>query len=193
MICPMRIDSSSLEIADHNLWLLDDRLAFYHFFASDKQIQSYTGIDEKDRPDLAFFYDTCVAWREGENCDTVVLVEFKKPMRDDYISGRDPVQQILHYVKRLRTEGAVADTKGRAIRGINEGTAFHCYVVADLTASLEASIIGRFNRTPDNYGYFGYSHEPPAFVEIVPYGKILRDAKMRNVIFFQTLGVAAAG
>ena len=73
LICPMRVDSSSLEIEDHNLWLLDDRLAFYHFFASDKPIQSYTAVDEKDRPDLAFFYDTCVAWREDEYCDTVML------------------------------------------------------------------------------------------------------------------------
>jgi hypothetical protein len=42
---------------------------------------------------LAFFFDSCVAWREGENSDTVVLVEFKKPMRDNYTVGRDPVQQ----------------------------------------------------------------------------------------------------
>jgi hypothetical protein len=46
LICPMRVDSTTLEISDHNLWLLDDRLAFYHFFASDKEIRSYTGIDE---------------------------------------------------------------------------------------------------------------------------------------------------
>jgi hypothetical protein len=191
LVCPMRVDSHTLEIEDHNLWLLDDRLAFYRFFASDKEVRSYSGVDEKDRPDLAFFYDTCVAWREGENCDTVVLVEFKKPMRDDYTSGRDPVQQVLHYAKCLRSESAIPDVKGRAIRGINAGTAFHCYVVADLTPSLEASIIGRFSRTPDGQGYFGYSPDPPAFVEIVPYGKILKDAKIRNTIFFKTLGITS--
>jgi hypothetical protein len=131
------------------------------------------------------------AWREGENCDTVVLVEFKKPMRDDYTSGRDPVQQVLHYAKRLRSESAIADVKGRAIRGINSRTAFHCYVVADLTPTLDASIIGRFSRTPDGQGYFGYSPDPPAFVEIVPYSKILNDAKIRNTIFFKTLGITS--
>ena len=56
---------------------------------------------------MAFFFDSCVAWREGENSDTVVLVEFKKPMRDNYTVGRDPVQQVFHYVKLLRTEKAV--------------------------------------------------------------------------------------
>jgi hypothetical protein len=113
-------------------------------------------------------------------------------MRNDYTSGRDPVQQILHYAKRLRTENAIPDVKGRAIRGISGATAFHCYVVADLTPTLEASIIGRFSRTPDGQGYFGYSPEPPAFVEIVPYGKILPDAKLRNAIFFKTLGITSA-
>jgi hypothetical protein len=138
----MRVDSSELQLEDHNLWLLDDRLAFFNHFASDKNAASYANVAAKDRPDLAFFYDTCVAWREGENSDTVVLVEFKKPMRDDYTSGRDPVQQILLYVKMLRTERALPDLKGKAIRGVNPSTAFHCYVVADITPTLEERIIG---------------------------------------------------
>jgi hypothetical protein len=98
------------------LWLLDDRLAFFRFFASGKDVASYTGDESQDRPYLAFFFHSCVAWREGENSDTVVLVEFKKPMRDYYTVGRDPVQQVFHYVKLLRTEKAAP--KGRAIRGV---------------------------------------------------------------------------
>jgi hypothetical protein len=39
-------------------------------------------------------------------------------MRDNYTVGRDPVQQVFHYVKLLRTEKAVPDIKGRAIRGV---------------------------------------------------------------------------
>jgi hypothetical protein len=176
-------------LEDHNLWLLDDRLAFFHHFASDKNVSSYANVDAKERPDLAFFYDCCVAWRQGENADTVVLVEFKKPLRDDYTSGRDPVQQILQYVETLRTERTLPDINGKPIRGVNPSTAFHCYVVADITPTFRERIIGRFARTPDGDGYFGYTQEPPAFVEIVPYGKILRDAKLRNAVFFKTLGI----
>jgi hypothetical protein len=47
LICPMRVDSHQLEIEDHNLWLLDDRLAFFHYFASDKAVKTYTGVDER--------------------------------------------------------------------------------------------------------------------------------------------------
>jgi hypothetical protein len=191
LICPMKIDSSVLQIEDHNLWLLDDRLAFFHYFASDMPVSAYAGVPESERPDLAFFYDSCVAWREGENTDTVVLVEFKKPMRDDYNHHRDPVQQVLHYVELLRNEKALPDIRGRAIRGITTGTAFHCYVVGDITQTLRASIIGRFMPTPDGDGFFGYSYDPPAFVEIVPYGKVLRNAKIRHAMFFKTLGITA--
>ena len=193
LICPMHVDLNGLTIDDHNLWILDDRLAFFHFFASDKRASSYAGVEGLERPDLAFFFDSCVAWREGENTDTIVLVEFKKPMRNDYTTGKDPVQQILSYVELLRTETSVPDIRGRAIRGITSGTQFHCYIVADITPTLQASIIGRFVHTPDGQGYFGYSLDPPAFIEILPYGKILRDAKTRNVIFFRTLGITSEG
>ena len=91
--------------------------------------------------------------------------------------------------QELRVAGCERET----IRGINQGTAFHCYVVADITRTLENSIIGRFTPTPDGEGYFGYSSTPPAFIEVIPYGKILRDAKTRNYIFFQKLGITEDG
>jgi hypothetical protein len=190
LICPMQSDSSVLRVTDHNLWIVDDRLPFCNFFASDKQLRDYTGVDSRERPDVALFYDACLAWRQGEQTDTVVIVEFKKPMREDYSSGRDPVQQVLHYVQKLLTERAVPGNTGRAIRGINSGTAFHCYIIADLTEQLRDRMIGRFMPTPDGEGYFGYSPDPPEFVEILPFGKLLRNARMRNAIFFQTLGIA---
>jgi hypothetical protein len=193
LICPMRIDSRQIEIDSHNLWIIDDRLAFFHYFASDLEVNKYAAVETSERPDLAFFYDACVAWRQQESADTVVIVEFKRPMRTDYSRGRDPVQQVLTYVQRLKRERAIPDIRGRAIRGISESTAFHCYIVADITPELEERLIGRIQRTPDGEGYFGYQTNPTAFVEIVPYGKLLNDARLRNTIFFQHLGVTNTG
>lgn len=189
LICPMRVDNNKLQIDDHNLWLLDDRLAFSHYFSSDQEVSKFAPSNASDRPDLAFFYGSCVAWREAEGADTVVIVEFKRPMREDYSKGKDPVQQVLHYVKTLKTKAGLTDVRGKAIRGINDGTAFHCYIVCDLTQELEERIIGRLQKTPDGDGYFGYTQNPNAFIEIVPYGKILRDARKRNVMFFEKLGI----
>lgn len=189
LICPMKVDSNQLHIDDHNLWLLDDRLAFSHYFSSDQEIAKFAPSTSADRPDLAFFYGSCVAWREAEGADTVVIVEFKRPLRNDYSKGKDPVQQVLHYVKTLKTKAGLTDIRGRAIRGINDGTAFHCYIVCDVTQELEERIIGRLQKTPDGDGYFGYTQNPNAFVEIIPYGKLLRDARKRNVVFFEKLGI----
>jgi hypothetical protein len=152
LICPMKVDSTQLDIGDHNLWMIDDRLPFYKFYASDLELRRYADTDNADRPDLAFFYDACLAWREGENTDTVVIVEFKRPMREDYSTGRDPVQQVLHYVEELKA-GRVLTPAGRPIRGISASTAFHCYVVADITPQLREKMIGRFQRTPDGEGF----------------------------------------
>jgi hypothetical protein len=193
LICPMRADSHKLKIDDHNLWLIDDRLAFFSYFASDLQMSQYSSVESDERPDLSFFYDTCVAWRQSENTDSVIVVEFKRPMRTEYSKGKDPVQQILGYVKTLKNENAVPDINGRAIRGIKASTAFQCYIVADITPQLEEQIIGRFHKTPDGQGYFGYQTNPEAFVEIVPYGKILNDARLRNTMFFQHLGITNTG
>ncbi len=193
LFCPMRIDSKGLTIEDHNLWLLDDRLAFFNYFASDERLSNYTTLPDDERPDLAFFYDSCVAWREREDTDTIVIVEFKRPMRENYSTGKDPVQQILSYVKRLKETSGEVDIRGRGIQGIRASTAFHCYVVADITAQLEERIIGRFEKTPDGAGYFGYTQNPAAYVEIVPFGKIMKDARLRNAIFFQKLGITNTG
>lgn len=134
-----------------------------------------------------------MAWREREDTDTVVIVEFKRPMREEYNKGKDPVQQVLSYVKRLKETSGEVDIRGRAIRGIRPSTSFHCYVVADITPQLEERIIGRFEKTPDGEGYFGYTTNPAAFVEIVPFGKVMQDARLRNAIFFQKLGITNTG
>ncbi len=196
LICPMKVDSNTLEIEDHNLWLLDDRLSFFRYFASDKDAGFLCQCGAR-RIVLIWPSSTTPVSHgaEGENSDTVVLVEFKKPMRDDYTSGRDPVQQVLHYVENAGTEKSIPDVKGKAIRGVNASTAFHCYVVADITPTLEDRIIGRFPPTRQmELEYFGYSADPPAFVEIVPYGKNSRQAsKVRNAVFFKTLGITSEG
>lgn len=190
LIVPMRTDSASLEIGDHNLWLIDDRLAFFAHFASDRPLRSYTDDKSLDRPDIAFFYDTCFAWREQEAANTVVLVEFKRPSRDDYDGEENPLKQVMGYIKKFKTSTSLKDTKGRQLSPKLKGATFHCYIIADITDSLREAVEGyRFHETPDGQGLVGYLNNPDAVVEIISYPKLLADAKMRNSIFFQKLGI----
>ena len=190
LICPMRIESNELQIDDHNLWILDDRLAFYNFFASDRPIKTYTESDSGRKPDIALFYDSCVAWRESERaCDTVILVEFKRPGLDAYTDNNDPFMQLMDYVTLFKSGKTVRDCKGNVISGISTSTSFHCYIVADVTAALEKRLRGQFDRTPDGRGFFGYTRNPNTYTEVIPYGKLLLDAQARNAIFFDKLGL----
>ncbi len=56
LICPMGEIYRSGESSLHNLWILDDSLASYGFFASDKAISTLTkeSISRKE-PDIIFF------------------------------------------------------------------------------------------------------------------------------------------
>lgn len=192
LIVPMRTDSNRLTIEDHNLWLLDDRLAFFSFFASDQPIRQYIDSDSEKRPDVAFFYDSCMAWNETENGNKVVLVEFKRPSRDDYSvysKDKNPIQQLIDYIQLFK-EGGLKDYKGRTPSQNLKNASFHCYLVADLTPSLLSCLQGRkFTDTPDGKGKIGYFSEPDGFVEIIPYDKLVNDAQMRNAIFLQKLGI----
>jgi len=190
LVVPMRTDSSRLEITDHQLWLLDDRLAFFAYFASDKALKTYTDDSSLDRPDIAFFYDTCFAWQEQEAGNTVVLVEFKRPGRDDYNGAENPIRQLIGYITKIQGSSSLRDAQGRVFSPRLKNAAFHCYVVADITDSLRDACHGYpFHPTPDGEGLVGYLRNPDAYVEIVSYAKMLGDAKMRNAIFFRKLGL----
>jgi hypothetical protein len=191
LICPMGADSTKMEFEDHNLWMVDDRLAFFAYFSSDRRIKSYVDSDSKERPDIAFFYETCFAWRgEGEASNTIVLVEFKRPSRDNYSGNDNPVRQIGDYVQYLRDSNNVTDSRGRKASARLRDAAYHCYIIADLTETFLREIRDfDLKPTPDGEGRFGYIRNNHAYIEIVPYEKLLRDAKLRQGIFFQKLGL----
>lgn len=190
LICPMRVDSHQLQIEDHNLWILDDRLAFFSFFASDRPLSQISGSESGREPDIALFYDSCIAWRESDRvCDTVILVEFKRPGLEVYTDKNDPYMQLMDYVTLFKKGKTIKDRSGKVINGIGNNTSFHCYIVADLTEGLERRLRGRFQPTPDGRGLFGYTSNPDAYVEVIPYSKLLHDAQSRNAIFFQKLGL----
>ncbi|HYF08369.1 MAG TPA: hypothetical protein VD970_12170, partial [Acetobacteraceae bacterium] len=70
--------------------------------------------------------------------------------------------------------------------------AYHCYVVADITETLEREVaLLPLSRTPDGKGMFGYvgTRGNEFYLEIIPYQKLLEDAQQRNAVFFEKLGI----
>ena len=61
-------------------------------------------------------------------------------------------------------------------------------VIGDLTPSMRDSAVGRGLRlTQDNEGYYGYNEGIGAYVEVISYNKLLKNARQRNQVFFDKL------
>lgn len=190
IFCPLNVSSGDIEYGSHNLWLIDDRLAYYDFWASDKSIQSYVKTsDVKDRPDLILFNGTHLLRRKGTN-QPVVIVEFKRPGRTGYSGQQNPVRQILNYINELRGS-KVTDNTGALITEIKQETPFSCYVVADITPSLGMGLeySGIYRALPGGRGYYGYNSSLNAYVEVLEYRSIVDDARVRHEAFFTKLGI----
>lgn len=187
---PTRETSDDIEYDQHNLWLVDERLAYHTYLASDIPFKRQTGpiqVDSDDRPDLVV-YNRPVAFAEDADYTSVVIVEFKRPERADLNEDDNPLNQIKDYVRQIR-EGKARREDGRTIE-VPPNTPFYCYAVATLTHQLrELAKHHDFTPTPDGRGFFSFHTGYNAYIEILSYDKVLRDARKRNRAFFERLGL----
>ncbi|WFU07368.1 ATP-binding protein (plasmid) [Rhizobium sp. CB3171] len=181
-------DSEDLDYDAHNLWMLDERLNFSSYVSSDKPLNKPNG----DRTDITI-YNRRVAFRgENEASNPITIFEFKKPQRDNFAdpsSKEDPVQQIVRYVNQIR-EGKFKTAAGRDII-VNSTTPFYGYVVCDLTTKVRKWLEFEkdFTPMPDGHGWFRWFGNNSLYMEVLSWTKLLRDAEMRNKIFFRKLGI----
>lgn len=113
LIFPMRETSDDLPYYQQNLWLIDERLTYHSFIASDKPLASLNTFESTSakRPDI-FIFDRKIAFAEGEQPITsIIVVEFKRPQRDDYKADDNPLTQAFDMVTE---EEAVASSITRA-------------------------------------------------------------------------------
>ncbi|QGY47863.1 ATP-binding protein [Maribellus comscasis] len=194
---PIRTSSDEVPHSKQNLWLIDERLTYHSFLASDKSFESIKELDIQDdtRPDLLIFNDA-IAFTEDEYppFNSFTIVEFKKPQRDNYIDNdpkKNPLDQVEKYIEQL-LEGKVENRRGRKIK-LDEKTPFYVYIICDITDSFERILKNReFSKTPDGDGYFKFKDKYySAYIEVIPFEKVLKDAKKRNRILFDKLGLSA--
>ena len=128
IVCPLRVNSGEIEYGNHNLWLIDDRLAYYDFWASDENIRKYAASSEcNDRPDLILFQGSNLLQRPGTD-QPVVIVEFKRPARGEYNDDENPIKQVYDYIRELRNN-KIVDNDGQLITDIGPDTPFFCYLI----------------------------------------------------------------
>lgn len=187
IIFPRKADTDTTSFENHNLWIIDERLNFTDFVSSDLPLKG-----NSDFPDLLVYNKRVLFRGDNEVSNPVTIFEFKKPQRDDFVnpsSKEDPVQQIVRYVNKIR-DGDGKTPQGRKIL-VAENTPFYGYVVCDLTSKVEAWLEREknFKPMPDRMGWFQWLENINLYIEVISWDKVLKDAKMRNQIFFHKLGI----
>ncbi len=190
IIVPLGITSDDVSHKGLNLWLVDERLAFHGYLASDKPLSSAPelGLSSNKEPDILVF-NKALALADSElPYASMVVVEFKRPMRTGY-SGEDddPIEQVYEYVRKIRSSKAL-DSRGRPLGG--EKVPIYAYVVCDFTEKIKNFCEDKsFTPTPDGLGFVGMNPKLNTFVEVLSYNKVLADARKRNRAFFERLNI----
>ena len=160
--------------ANHNLWLLDERLTFYHYAASDK-----TMGNSGQRPDV-ILYDVRDALVEGRECRSVVIFEFKKP---DVYKLKEAVEQVKGYADKLGK--GVNDHKGREL-DVKKETPKFGYVVSNLHGREEQLRNDNFKKTP--YGsFYQFFDALTLHMEVLTYNQLVKNVEDRHKEFFKRL------
>jgi hypothetical protein len=191
IVLPLNATSGDVPAERLNLWLIDEKLAYHYYLASDKRLKDVDviDVDSKDRPDLLIF-NTPFAFTDSHDCPfgSVIIVEFKRPMRADYDDKDNPIDQVYRYVRQIR-DGKALDRQGRLIP-VTPSTPFYAYIIADPTPALRVQAENAtFSRTPDTQGYIGFNANLGVYVEIISFEKLLNDARKRNAILFDKLHI----
>lgn len=178
LIFPMQSDTAGSEgMTKQNLWLIDDRLAFSHYIASDKRFSAIpiTDSESNQRMDLAALklYAVGDSTKPGE----LSIVEFKRPGRNDYDSDENPISQVLDYVEELRN-GKITAADGTEISNAKNLPIF-CYVIAQFTEKLRRQCRNS-NLAHNEISDFYFGTVQNVYFELMNFNSLLRKAHDRN-------------
>lgn len=191
IIFTMGADSENQPYEYHNLWLLDERLAFHSFTASDKQLRTNKKLesDSQKEPDL-FVYDIPCAYSDNPNrINSLVLFEFKRPGRDmDTSDDRKLDSQIEKYFREL-SKAKAKNAKGRYMN-IQKETPKFGYIICDLHQELIEfnTDWNGFKKTPYNTLY-KVNPDLNLYYEVIDYNDLVNFAEKRHEVFFRALGI----
>lgn len=196
LICPMRetgVGENKASFA-HDLWIVDERLTFSQFVASDVPLRRIVeDTPDSSRPDIAIFqniFSFSPDDPEKKALSRVLIVEFKRPGRTSYGAEEDPVFQVMDYIDKFK-EKKIRTDDGRPV-SIPPHCIFNCFIIADSCEKLDKWTrdfvpapdgMSKFKDLPSASGYNGS-------IELIGWSRLLDDAEMRNRPFFEKLGIS---
>ena len=207
LIVPMSVrgdDLSERRSRAHDLWIVDERLAFTRAFSSDRRLDALlreggTAV----RADLIVWdlaYGLGVTDPE-QNIDQVdvsqplqkvMIVEFKKPGRRAYQKAEDQIEgQIIKYLAQLK--GGEIESFSRERVRIAGDCVFYCYVIADIIGDLEQQL-SVWPKTANGQGRIRpLQGDYRGSIEVVQWQDLINDAWLRNQATLQAAGMSRLG
>lgn len=186
--------NSTIPYDNHNLWLLDDRLTFFGYIASDKAIRLHAPMENQTdcekETDIAI-YDVPFVYGEKDDygqINAVLIFELKRP--DRTVSYNDFGTQMREQTLGIR-KGTLKNDAGQNIR-TNENVPIYFYYVIDENAYgtiINDAKMEGFAETPFNSLFRTVNNTTQ---EILTYSSMLTNAKRRNYVFFKKLGIEKA-
>jgi hypothetical protein len=181
-------DNADVEYFQHNLWLIDDALAFLPYVSSDRTTHGGSRQKGDKVTDLLFYDDTMVLG--DEDGSTLTIVEFKRPSRNDYRFGpakSDPVTQVIDTLEKAVDAGGITRTDGSHMSFGNVSRR-QAYIVADLTSSL-IDVLRRHDFANDYNPriWTRYRRDGGIFIQAFGYDTLVEMAKKRNQAFSKVL------
>ena len=79
--------------------MIDERLTYHSFISSDPTLSTLDRVEINHKGANLFIFDQQMVYGEGEKAGvnspvtSITLVEFKRPMRNDYTLADNPVDQ----------------------------------------------------------------------------------------------------
>jgi hypothetical protein len=192
IIFTMGAETKSMPKDYHNLWLLDERLAFHAYTTSDKQLRTnphFGNLSQKETDLL--IYDFPWAYSDNpNNINSLVVFEFKRPGRDMNTSKDKKLDsQVEEYFEELMKNNAKTE-KGKLLN-VKKDTPKFGYIVCELSKDLIEYNLNHnyFKKTPYNTLY-KINEKLNQYFEVMSYETMVEFAEKRHDAFFQALGIA---
>lgn len=182
LIYPRFKDSDEIDYSSHNLWLLDDDLAYAQYISSDRT------PDGNHRAKGEYAHDLLV-----NNQNELMVVEMKRPQKTGYSTDTDgatnnPVDQLKRQISDIRRKGRIKTSAGREI-AVPPETMVRGYVIADWNDNLQ-NYLKMEDFVITNYGgqmAYRYFQSLNLMLEVVAFDRLVDRATNRNEAFVQML------
>jgi hypothetical protein len=191
IIFTMGAETKTMPRDYHNLWLLDERLTFHSYTASDRQLKKIENIDSDSQKETdLLIYDFPWAFSDNpNNVNSLVVFEFKRPGRDmNTAKDKKLDSQVEEYFELLSKSQAKSE-KGKLLN-IQDSTPKFGYIICELHKDLiEYNVKHNFFKKTPYDTLFKINPELNQYFEVMSYETMVGFAEKRHNAFFQALGI----